>query len=339
MTPITRKTLRQVRLHRLLADRELARDQLVRQAPRYEAQDILLALGEPVERSCGAARVRSACRRAGVERRLAPRGGAQGLRDLLRLRVLQKVADLRRRRGPAGSGRDPRRTSARRPRTSGWVAAICPRRLDAVEHRHLEVHQHDVGLGLERSARPPPRPFAAAPTSSTSSNVVTSSCSSPVRTTAWSSAISEPDHACGTFEQEGRALLRASSVHRAGPSVRAASSSSSDRPTWPSSRRRSRSSGAKPAPSSVTSSRTPASSALHGDRDPVRGGMPLRRFAAPPRRPGRRVRSASSSRASAAADRRARSSRHVLATVRARSASAASSPLARRFGGWISTRS
>jgi hypothetical protein len=63
--------LRQVRLHRLLADRELARDQLVRKALRDKAQDFLLALGERVERRRRAARAQERPSRARVERGLA----------------------------------------------------------------------------------------------------------------------------------------------------------------------------------------------------------------------------------------------------------------------------
>ena len=118
------------------------------QPARDERQHLALALGEPVERRAAARASAAPGLRAGSSG-ASPRAAARTAAvELVRLGVLQQVADRAGVERARGSARDRRTTSARRPPRPGWVAAIARRRLDAVEHRHLEVHQDDVGLGL-----------------------------------------------------------------------------------------------------------------------------------------------------------------------------------------------
>ena len=96
----------------------------------------------------------SSLRRAGRQRRLAPRGRADAADDLLRVGVLEQVAEragVERAEDPVAVGErgehdHPRRRPGLHDRARG---------LDAVELGHLEVHEHDVGLGARARARPP----------------------------------------------------------------------------------------------------------------------------------------------------------------------------------------
>src|SRR4051812_34269004 len=83
---------RQVRLHRLLGDLEAPRDQLVRQPLEQQPEDLALARGQLLERIGLRARGENRARGAGVERRLAARGGADALGDLVGLDVLEQIA-------------------------------------------------------------------------------------------------------------------------------------------------------------------------------------------------------------------------------------------------------
>ena len=131
------------------------------------------------------ARVEQLPGRPRVDRRLPAAHRPDAVEDVLGLGVLEQVADR------AGVQRG--RRSARRRRTTSAPATSrrllgddLPGGLDPVHARHLQVHQHDVGLGLARPPRPPRRrrrpcrPPRCPPAPA-------SSCSSPLRTIAWSS--------------------------------------------------------------------------------------------------------------------------------------------------------
>ena len=149
VTPICWKTLREVRLDGLLADPELAGDQLVRQALRDAASSTSRSRSvSSTAAARGAARgAQHGARRLRVERRLAPRGGADAADQLVGLGVLEQVADgagVERGEDASRSENDVSTTTCARLGRS----RIAARRLDAVEVRHREVHQHDVGAGL-----------------------------------------------------------------------------------------------------------------------------------------------------------------------------------------------
>src|SRR5688572_2077264 len=76
---------RQVRLHGLLADRELARDQLVRKAARHHPQYLALTFRELVERRSRDTVLKQSAPGARIERRLAPRSRADRPRELVGL--------------------------------------------------------------------------------------------------------------------------------------------------------------------------------------------------------------------------------------------------------------
>src|SRR5436190_364557 len=83
---------REVRLHRLVADLQLARDELVGQSLDEQGEHLALALGQPGERVGLGARREDGARRARVQRRLAARGGADALGDLVGGGVLEQIA-------------------------------------------------------------------------------------------------------------------------------------------------------------------------------------------------------------------------------------------------------
>ena len=209
----------------------------------------------------------------GIERRLAARRGADALGDAVGVDVLEQVAArarLQRADDPRAVG-ERRQHDHRRLRALGEDAA---RRLDAVEDRHVEVHQHDVGRQPRGTARRPRRRRRRSPTSSTSSSAEISR-PSPSRMTPWSSASSDADHRAGTSSSTvvpspGRRADRQRAVAPARRGPRAASGRRGR-----SAALRSRSAAAKPRPSSATTSRVVAGSRPR-DLDPHRLRLAVR---------------------------------------------------------------
>src|SRR6266542_4841158 len=144
---------RDVALHSRLADVELIRDLHVREAPGEETQDVELAptqvgcgAGKPHARRWSAAEVldQAPCDRR-CEERLPTHDRPHGGSELLALGVLEQKA------ARAGFHRavdvfvevEGRQHENARTCPSRDKAA---RSLDAVEFRHADVHEHDVGI-------------------------------------------------------------------------------------------------------------------------------------------------------------------------------------------------
>jgi hypothetical protein len=140
--------VREVALDRLGADPEAQRDLLVRDARGHELEDLALAFGELLGRRRAAALAHEPPRDARGERRVAAGRGPDARGELVRLGVLQQVADRARveRRGDAHVVRERGEHEHRRTHAQAGDPA---RRLDAVDARHLEVHEHDVRLAVE----------------------------------------------------------------------------------------------------------------------------------------------------------------------------------------------
>src|SRR5690606_3656326 len=136
-----------VRLHRGLGHVEALGDGLVRQALGDERQHLRLAVREGLAQ-LGAAHLAHEPRlRPRVEAHLAPRRRPHGLEELVRPRLLQHVA------GRAGLDDvdDEAVLQHRRQRHDLGVGEAAPdlaRGLDAVHHRHQQVHDDDVGPQL-----------------------------------------------------------------------------------------------------------------------------------------------------------------------------------------------
>ena len=152
----------------------------------HQHEHLTLAIGQLRSGCCRPPLTEDRARCSWVERCVAARRRLDRLHELGGLDVLQQIA------GGPGVDRLENSLAVRERRQDddgdfGLLGLDPPRCLDAVDHRHLEVHEHDIRplAGAERD-----RALAvlASPTSSTSSNVE-SSCASPWRTTAWSSAI------------------------------------------------------------------------------------------------------------------------------------------------------
>jgi hypothetical protein len=92
VTPIWRKTLVRVRLHRLLADPETAGDELVREALEQEAEDLALPVGQRHERIGRRPGREQGARRARCARRAAGRGGADAVDHLGRGRAGERLS-------------------------------------------------------------------------------------------------------------------------------------------------------------------------------------------------------------------------------------------------------
>ena len=144
---------RQVRLHRLLADRRAAARSACSAGPRPTiSEHLALALGERLGRAPPRRRALSSARAAFGSSGASPRAAASiAFASSSGLGVLEQVA------GRAGVERaeDPLAVRERREdddRDLGLRGLDPARRLDPVERRHLEVHQHDVAaaLGAER---------------------------------------------------------------------------------------------------------------------------------------------------------------------------------------------
>ena len=341
VTPITRKMLRQVRLHGLLADPRARGRSACSVGPSRRVASTSCSRSEsPSSGVAALARARGA---------RSPRAGRAAPRPARRRAVPSRSPPA-----PRPSGGSPTAPASRAPQDlvairegrqhdDGHVrlasAAIAPGRRDAVEHRHLEVHEHDVGLRDSKAELDGLRPLAAAPTSSTSSNVARRLRRGPLRTTAWSSAIRTSDHAGGTSSANDvpssgrRADIEPAVRHaprapreargRRGPRLAPALAVVGVR----SRRRRPRSRAARPRRRRFTETVTRCARGMPlGVTERLRGGPiddPL----------GIARRGRARGRPSSWVVRRP-----AHATARARSPSAASSPLARRFGGWMSTR-
>jgi hypothetical protein len=152
-----------VRPRRALGDAQLIGDRPVGQAPRYTAQDIALARGQGPEVIClgaaGPARrpaahpARHDARDRRIQVDLARGGGADRGGELVSFGVLQQEP------GGAGleGGHDACLLDEARDRHDLHVGVIgldARGRVDAVDARHQQVHDHDVGLqrgrGLDR---------------------------------------------------------------------------------------------------------------------------------------------------------------------------------------------
>ena len=287
--------------------------------------------GEPAARSL---EQRPACAR--IERRLASRGGAHRLSELRGLGVLEQVAD----RARVERAKDLLAVGERGEDDDGDVGlrgGDPPGRLDPVEHRHLEVHQHDVGLVLRAQADG----LLAVRRGADELDVVERrrpGAGGPVRTTAWSSAMRSRIIGVAAPARTS-CRRRASSVPRPPrPTVPRAPRAARGR-RGPRSRLRSRSLGreAGAVVANVESYRVVLRS--ERDRDARRRRRGARRSGAPPRPRGRRGARRPRVSLGSALDLEVGRRALVPRAGRGGRSSAASSPLARRFGGWISTSS
>ena len=118
---------------------------------RTSAEHLGLARGELDTGGAAGVRLRACLQqlagRPGVQRRLAAGGGADAVEQVLRLGVLEQVAD----RAGVQGGHDPLPVGERREHDD--LQLVSPRRgrlhdppgrLDAVDAGHLQVHQHHV---------------------------------------------------------------------------------------------------------------------------------------------------------------------------------------------------
>src|SRR4051812_10765226 len=324
---------RQVRLHRLVADLQLAGDELVGQALDEQREHFALALGQPGERiGLGAGR-EDRPRRARVERRLAAGGGADAVGDVVGGGVLEQVA--------AGAGvergEDPRAVGERGEHEHGGLGTLlehAPGRLDAVDARHVEVHDDHVGLQLA-GALDRLRPVGGG----ADELDVVDRRDEPAEALADHAVVvgeQHPDHAGTSISTvvPSPGCERTLSV----PPVWRTSSSSSDRPTWPSSARRSRSAASKPRPSSRTTSRVaPGDGCVTSMRTEsafacartLRSASRATRYTSASRGPPLAALSSTCSSVAMPA----------AASGLSRSLSATSRPEVSRRGGWISTSS
>ena len=135
-------------LHRALADPEASGDLLVGEALAHQLDHLRLA-GRQVRtgrsRSCGPG-TQQLSSRARVDRRLAAADRADPGQHLLGVGVLEEVAQGTRVEG----GHDPLRVGegGQHQDVGQAFGRDGPRRLDAVDPGHLQVHQDDVGSRL-----------------------------------------------------------------------------------------------------------------------------------------------------------------------------------------------
>jgi hypothetical protein len=224
-----------MRLDRLLADAEPPRDLLVLEPRADEREHLALTFGELGRGSALASCAEHRAGRFRGERRLAARRSADRRHELVRLRVLEQVAD--------GAGverlQDALPVRERREDDDGGFCRLAEEptgRLDAVEARHLEIHQHDVGFSLSRDAH---------------SLVAVGGDADYLDAVGRPQEVLEPsphhgvvvrqqhaDHGDGTSSVTRVPEPGSESTSRDPPAL-AARSASSDRPTCPSRRRRS----------------------------------------------------------------------------------------------------
>ena len=188
---------RDMRLHGRLADEELLGDLGVREASRDQLQDLDLARGQLRASGGGGAPPRGGRRtNSSITRRVIE--GASSASPLATARIpstscsggtslsrkpLAPPAVPRRRTRPC------RTSSASRPSpTASPIGDQLPGRLDAVELRHADVHQHDVWLEATGLVDRLDRRLTASPTTSMSGSA-SRIIRKPARTSAWSSAI------------------------------------------------------------------------------------------------------------------------------------------------------
>ena len=141
-----REDMADVRLHRLLRQRQLAGDALVREAAGDEDQDLALARSQAVERptaAVGPERLHQPRSHDRIEERLAGMRGAYRAHELLRLGVLEQVS---RRTRPERRQQRLVVEKARQDDHTGIRNGLAqqPHRRHAVEPRHHQVHQDHV---------------------------------------------------------------------------------------------------------------------------------------------------------------------------------------------------
>ena len=147
-----REHVAHMRLDRLLGQRELARDALVRKATGDQDQHLALAGSQAVERppaAVGRQRLHEPCGHHGIEQRFAGVGRTHGAHELLRLRILEQV--------PGGARPESRQQRLivekagqhDHARIRDGLAQRTHRR-HAVEPRHHEVHQDHVRVQARR---------------------------------------------------------------------------------------------------------------------------------------------------------------------------------------------
>src|SRR5690348_10023595 len=126
------------------------------------------------------------------------------------------------------------------------------RRLDPVEHGHLEIHQDDVGLLASARLDGPGAVLDGG------HHLEVRLCGDHTGEAVAHDAVvvgdQNADHPSGTSSPTRVPAPSCESMVRVPPAC-SASSSTSERPRWPSVRRRSRVSGPKPRPSSATTRR------------------------------------------------------------------------------------